>query len=267
MKYAPTMLITGGASGLGRALAEKAAADGYRVAIADIHRTRAEDVCRTLAALEAEHFFVECDVRREQDLRRAVDRVIRRWQQLDVMVNNAGVAGAGLFEAVPLADWEWLLDINLLGTVRGCRAAITPMKRQRSGHIVNIASMAALTPPPAMASYNATKAAVVNLSETLRAELAPEGIHVSVVCPSFFRTNLGESLRAPDPLTRARFERLMEHNDVTAEQIAARVLKAVEQKQFLILPHPEGRKAWRRKRLFPERFYRGMERIAVKFRR
>lgn len=267
MKYSPTMLITGGASGLGRNLAEQAADAGYRVAIADIHRTRGEDLCRTLMERNAECFFIECDVRRERDLRRAVERVLRRWKQLDVMVNNAGVAGAGLFEAIPQADWDWLFDVNVMGTVRGCRAAVSAMKRQRSGHIVNIAAMTALAPSPAMSSYSAAQAAVVNLSETLREELAPEGIGVTVVCPAFFRSHLEESLRTPDPVTAARFERLLETDDVTAGQIATQILNAIRKKRFMVLPRGEARRLWRLKRWWPERFYRGMEAVAVKLRR
>lgn len=267
MKYAPTILITGGASGLGQALAEQAAAAGYRVAVADIHRTRGEQVCRDLSRTGAESFFVECDVRSEADLRRTVERVLRRWQQLDVMVNNAGVASAGLFESIPAEDWDWLFDINVMGTVRGCRAAVSVMKRQRQGHIINVAAQGALTPAPALSCYNAAAAAVANLTETLRAELAPEGINVTLVCPDFFRTNLAESLRAPDPVTVARFERLTESRDLTARQIAAHILDRVDRNTFLVLPHAEGRRLWRLKRWRPARFHDTMRRLAEKLRR
>ena len=267
MSNPPSILITGGSSGLGRALAEEAGARGYRVAIADIHETRGEELCALLREQEVENMFIACDVRREADLRRAVDRILHRWQQLDVMVNNAGIAGAGLFETIPSSEWDRLLDTNLMGVVRGCRAALRPMKQRGQGHIVNIASMAGLVPPPGMSHYNVAKAGVVSLSESLRAELAPLGLHVTVVCPSFFRTNLSESLRAPDPVTTARFERLLERSDITAEEIAKMTLDAVEKKKFLALPHPEARRAWRMKRWFPERFYRAMEGLGAKLRR
>ncbi|PKM21926.1 MAG: short chain dehydrogenase [Gammaproteobacteria bacterium HGW-Gammaproteobacteria-14] len=262
-----TILITGGASGLGLALAREAGAHGYRVAIADIHEQRGEEARQGLAEQGIDSMFTLCDVRRDKDLRNAVQRVVRRWGRLDVMVNNAGVAGAGLFEAIGEDDWQWLLDINLMGVVRGSRAAITEMKRVGQGHLVNIASMAGLTPPPGMASYNVAKAGVVSLSETLRSELAPLNIHVTLVCPSFFRTNLGESLRTPDPVTRARFERMLSNNDMTAEQIATVILKAVEKRQFLVIPHNAARKSWRQKRWFPEKFFEGMMALAGKLRR
>lgn len=262
-----SILITGGASGLGKALAEQAAGRGMRVAIADIHETRGEELCRQLAARNIQSLFIQCDVSKEADVRRTVERVAQRWGTLDVMVNNAGVAGAGLFETLTEDDWHWILEINLLGVVRGCRAAMTPMKRQGHGHIINIASMAGLTPPPGMSSYNVSKAGVVSLSESLRGELAPLNIQVTVVCPSFFKTNLGENLRTSDPVTEARFRKLIDNDDLTATDIAQMIMKAMDKGDFLVLPHREARKAWRAKRWFPEKFYQAMESLGNKFRR
>jgi NAD(P)-dependent dehydrogenase (short-subunit alcohol dehydrogenase family) len=267
MKYAPTILITGAASGLGRALAEQAAATGYRVAVADIHRTRGEETCRSLVQAGAETFFVECDVRREADLRRTVERVLRRWQKLDVMINNAGVASAGLFEAIPQEDWDWLFDINVMGTVRGCRAAVSAMKRQHQGHIVNIAGSGALAPQPAMSAWNAAQAAIVNVSESLRAELQPEGIQVTVACPDFFRTHLSESLRAPDPITGVRFERLLDNRDLNATRAAEAIMRSLARNQPRVTPGSEARRAVRQKRWLPGRFQRRMTELATRLRR
>lgn len=267
MSNPPTILITGGASGLGRALAMAAGKAGYRVAIADVHEVRGEETCLALGDANIEHMYIDCDVRRDSDLRRATERVMQRWERLDIMVNNAGVAGVGLFEAVNDDDWQYLLDINLMGVVRGSRAAITAMKRQGHGQIVNIASMAGLTPPPGMASYNASKAAVVSLSETLRAELAPLNIQVSLVCPSFFRSNLGDTVRASDPVSAARFDRMLSSQQMSAEEIAEVVLKGVQKKRFLILPHFKARTAWLEKRWRPEKFFRQMKVLAGKLRR
>lgn len=262
-----TIFITGAGSGLGRALALAAGKQGMMVAVSDLHETRAMETCRELQKTGVQNLCLPCDVRHEADIRRAVQRVVQRWGHLDIMVNNAGIAGAGLFEAIAPEDWDFLLDVNLLGVVRGCRAAITPMKRQGYGHIVNIASMAALTPAPAMSNYNVSKAGVVSLSETLRAELAPLNINITLVCPSFFRTNLGESLRTPDPVTTARFKKLIDNGDLSAEEIAQMILKAVEKQRFLLIPHREARKAWRQKRWQPERFFLSMEKLAARFRR
>ncbi len=267
MKYAPTVLITGAASGLGRALAEQAAAAGYRVAVADIHQTRGEETCRGLIQLGAETFFVECDVRREADLRRTVERVVRRWHQLDVMINNAGVASAGLFEAIPQEDWDWLFDINVMGTVRGCRAAVSAMKRQHQGHIVNIAGSGALAPRPAMSAWNAAQAAIVNLTESLRSELQPEGIQMTVACPDYFRTHLNESLRAPDPVSSVRFERLLDSRELNANRVAESIMRAIERNQPRVTPGSEARRAGRQNRWMPQRFQRHMAELATRLRR
>ena len=109
-----------------------------------------------------------CDVTSEESVAAAAKRLQQDWGGVDVLVNNAGVATAGTVLDSPLEQWRWVLDINLLGCVRGARAVIPMLTAQRSGHIVNIASFAGIANPPAMASYNAAKAAVISLSETLR---------------------------------------------------------------------------------------------------
>jgi NAD(P)-dependent dehydrogenase (short-subunit alcohol dehydrogenase family) len=246
------IFITGGASGLGRATALRFAREGWRVAIGDVHDVRGKE---TQAELGPEALFLRCDVTREDDLVDAAAQLEQRWGGVDVVMNNAGVAGAGAIEDVTLADWQWIIDINLLGVVRGCRAFVPMLKRQRSGYIVNVASMAGLMDVPLMASYNATKAAVVSLSETLHNELADFGIGVSVVCPSFFKTNLHESMRTNSAGLRIAMHKLLERGKLSAEQVADAVYKAVQAKDFYVLPHAEGRLAWRMKRLLPRPLY------------
>ena len=122
-----------------------------------------------------------------------------RWGGLDVLVNNAGVAGGGRLDVASLDEWRWITDINLFGVVRGTRAFVPMLKAQRSGHVVNVASLAGLVHPAGMASYNAVKAAVVALTETTGHELAAYGVRASVVCPSYFRTGLVDRMRARTP--------------------------------------------------------------------
>lgn len=250
------VFITGGASGLGRALAERYARAGARVCIADVNEPRASE---TLTALTsggaAEADFIRCDVTKEEDLLSARERLEQRWGGVDVVINNAGVAQSGAIEDVPLDDWRWILEINLLGVVRGCRVFTPLFKRQGSGHFVNVASMAGLLDVPFMSSYNATKAAVVSLSETLQNELAPDGIHVTVACPSFFQTNLGESLRTTDPGLRIAMDKLLARSQITAKDVAEDIFRAVEDKRFYVLSHKEGRRAWLLKRLLPRERY------------
>lgn len=255
------VFVTGGASGLGRGLAERWARAGCRVCIADVNDARGAEAA---AALGGDAFYVHCDVRREEDLRAAAEAVVSRWGGVDVVVNNAGVAGAGAIDLVSLDDWEWIVDINLLGVVRGCRVFTPVFKRQGQGRFVNVASMAGLLDVPLMSSYNATKAAVVSLSETLQNELEDSGIEVSVVCPSFFRTNLHETLRTSDDRLRATVGKLLERAPVPADEVIDRIFRGIEAGHFYVLPHPLGSRAWRLKRLLPRRLYRAMMRAGMR---
>jgi NAD(P)-dependent dehydrogenase (short-subunit alcohol dehydrogenase family) len=250
------VFITGGASGLGRALAERFAQARWRVCIADLHDVRGNE---TRDALEkggaAAAAYRHCDVTRESDLADAASWLTSEWGGVDVVINNAGVAQAGGIDQVSLEDWMWIVDVNLLGVVRGCKVFTPLFKRQKNGHFVNIASMAGLLDVPMMSSYNATKAAVVSLSETLQNELARDGIHVTLVCPSFFKTNLDESMRTPDPHLHATMKRLLEKSVITAADVAEDVFAAVEKKEFYVLPHRDGQVAWLMKRLLPRTVY------------
>jgi NAD(P)-dependent dehydrogenase (short-subunit alcohol dehydrogenase family) len=177
------VLITGGASGFGQALATHYARTGHRVLVTDLAHDAPGGV-----------LYRPLDVRDDEAWSGAVRWIDGNWDGLDLLVNNAGVAAGGRFDSSPVDDWEWLIDTNLMGVVRGCRAFMPMFKSQRGGRIVNVASMAGLVHPPGMSSYNAAKAAVVALSETMLHELAPYGVGVSVVCvrassgPTWIRT-------------------------------------------------------------------------------
>lgn len=252
------LFITGGASGLGRALAERAARDGWRVCIGDINEAR---LAETLAALDAiaggaarGHRALRCDVRHIEDLQRAAELLLAEWGGVDIVVNNAGVALGGAIDEVPGAEFARVVDINLMGVVRGCQVFVPLLKRQGAGHIVNVASLAGLVHLPNMSAYNTSKAGVVALSETLRIELSPHDIAVSVVCPSFFRTNLAESLPEQDSESTRRNSKVINGARHSAEEIAAIVWRGVLRRQQHILPHPEGRLVWIGKRLAPSLF-------------
>jgi NAD(P)-dependent dehydrogenase (short-subunit alcohol dehydrogenase family) len=258
------ILITGGASGLGLAMARRFARDGARVLIADLDETAGQ-----AAASEVGGVFQHLDVRSDADWARLRERCESEWGGLDVLVNNAGVAAAGRIERVEMADWDWILDINLKGTVRGCRTFVPLLKRQRSGHVVNMASMAGLMHLPGMASYNVAKAGVISLSKTLRYELAPYGIRTTVVCPSFVKTNLGTSMRSPDPQLSERADRWAAGSKITADDVAEQVFAAVRDGRFLVITHPEARRALRLRRIAPwlvdRPIHRMWQRAAAKF--
>lgn len=240
------VLVTGSASGLGRAIARRYRDAGARVLITDVD---VEGGTSTAAELGAE--FLRLDVTDDDSFARALAWCREHWGGLDVLVNNAGVAAAGRFERIGMADWDWILRINLMGVVRGCATFVPLFQEQGSGAIVNIASLAGLTNLPAMSSYNVSKAAVVSLSQTLRHELAPYGITTTVVCPAFVRTNLGASLRSPDPEAEQLMERLMAASTVTAADVAEQVYRAAERGDYLVLTHREGRKFHFLQRFFP----------------
>ena len=245
------VFVTGGGSGLGRSLALRFASEGWRVAVGDLDTAAARAVKGEIAAVGGEALSFRCDVTRERDLERVAASLVRQWGGVDVVVNNAGVAQADRIEETSLDDWAWILDVNLLGVVRGCKVFTPLFRKQGSGHFVNVASMAGLVHPPFMAAYNASKAAVVALSETLEVELKEHGIAVTVACPGFFRTNLGRSLRTGNAGLREMTDRLVARSPVTADEVADRVFRAVVKREFWVLPHAEGEAAWLMKRLFP----------------
>jgi NAD(P)-dependent dehydrogenase (short-subunit alcohol dehydrogenase family) len=255
------IFVTGGASGLGRAIAEAYARRHFHVCIGDVNDPRGEETRESLVrAGAASALYVRCDVTREEDLLAVRERLEKPVSEggfggVDIVVNNAGVAQAGAIDEVSLDDWRWVVDINLLGVVRGCKVFTPLFKQQKNGHFVNVASMAGLLDVPCMAAYNATKAAVVSLSETLDNELFDDGIGVTLVCPSFFRTNLAESLRTPDPRLKVTVDKLLARSSITADDIAEDIVRAVEKKTFYLLPHKDGRLAWTLKRTLPRRVY------------
>jgi NAD(P)-dependent dehydrogenase (short-subunit alcohol dehydrogenase family) len=249
------VFITGGASGFGRALALRFARAGYSVCIGDIHERRLSETQGALQKLGGPAHALRCDVTQEVDLSRAADWLRATWGGVDIVINNAGVAVGGTITETTIDDWRWIIDINLLGVVRGCRVFTPIFQAQKSGHFVNVASMAGLIHPPMMAAYNATKAAVVAISETLRVELATDGIAVTVVCPSFFRTNLAETMRAGNADTAAMTKKLVTRASRSADDIAELTFRGVLRRDFHVLTHADGKAAWMLKRLAPFSLY------------
>jgi NAD(P)-dependent dehydrogenase (short-subunit alcohol dehydrogenase family) len=249
------IFVTGGASGFGRALAERWARAGYRVCIGDIHEERLAETLASLRGLGATAHALRCDVTKDADLEAAAAWLTESWGGVDVVVNNAGVAIGGSITEISMDDWRWIVDINLLGVVRGCKVFTPLFQKQGHGRFINVSSMAGLIHPPMMSAYNATKAAVVALSETLSVELARDGIKVSVVCPSFFRTNLTETMRTGSADIAAVTHKLVNKATRGADEIADLTFKGVERGDFHVLTHADGKRAWMLKRLTPFSVY------------
>jgi NAD(P)-dependent dehydrogenase (short-subunit alcohol dehydrogenase family) len=185
-----TAVVTGGASGIGRALGHALAARGARVVVADRDGAGAE---RVAAELGAAGTAATVDVTDDAAVGALVDRVVAAHGALDLMVNNAGISVGGDARDLTLDDWRGVLDVNLNGVVHGTRHALRVMAPQRSGHVVNMASAAGLLPFPTNVPYAASKHAVVGLSRSLRPEAAAYGVRVTAVCPSFVRTPILDS--------------------------------------------------------------------------
>ena len=223
-------LVTGADSGLGAALTAAL-------------RARGDEVLATDRAPGAGVDLV-LDITSDADWDAAVRHVHDTWGGLDLLVNNAGVAGGGRIELCTIEEWQHLVDVNLLGAVRGIRAFTPLLKEQRGGRIVNVASLAGLVHPAGMASCNATKAAVVALTETVGHELAPWGVTAHAVCPSYFRTNLVASMTGSDEAVGRLVSGLVEGSRTTAEDVAAAVLAGLDAGDELIVPDEAARAAW-----------------------
>jgi NAD(P)-dependent dehydrogenase (short-subunit alcohol dehydrogenase family) len=228
------VLVTGAGSGLGAALARAFGERGDDVLATD----------RVTEGLDGFEHTLRLDITSDDDWAAARDWVEDRWGGLDVLVNNAGVAGGGRIDVAAMEEWAWITEINLFGAVRGTRTFVPGLKAQRSGTIVNVASLAGLVHPAGMASYNAVKAAVVAFTETAGHELAEYGVHCAVVCPSYFRTNLMDGLRGADERVGAVLGQLVANAPHSADDIAAEILAGLARGEELIIPDEAARRAW-----------------------
>lgn len=185
-----TAFITGGASGIGFEIAKSLGEAGAQVMIADLDQAKVDDAVKALTAKGVTAFGTTCDVSDESAMRAAADKAVAELGGVDILVNNAGVSLGGETGTIPLKDWRWIIDVNLMGVVHGTEIFTPLLKARGGGHIVNVASMAGHWASPGLSPYCATKFAVVGLSESQRLELEADKIGVSVLCPGFVRTNI-----------------------------------------------------------------------------
>lgn len=241
-----TAFVTGGASGIGLALARSLGNRGARVMLADIQADRLAQAEAGLGAQGIEVASVLCDVARADSVRAAADATLNRFGAVHIVVNNAGVAVAGEPGAIALEDWRWIVDINLMGVVHGVEI-FTPLIKAhgQGGHILNTASLAGLMAGPNMGPYNATKFAVVGYSETLRADLEPHNIGVSVLCPAWVQTDIHRStLRQPSGTVSADDPGFTMMNEIIAtglpaDHVAEWSADCIEANRLYILTHPD----------------------------
>ncbi|WP_067475472.1 SDR family NAD(P)-dependent oxidoreductase [Nocardia amamiensis] len=249
-------VVTGAGSGIGRVFALEIAARGGQVICADIDEARADE---TVALIERDHagaaHAFRCDVARREDvelLAHFADTLFER--PVDLVINNAGVGiGGKPVGRIGFDDWQWALDINLWGVVHGCEVFAPRLRATGRGGIINVASAAGFAAAPSMAAYNVSKAGVLSLSETMAAELSGTGVAVTVLCPTFVRTNVARDGRITrESAQLADF--LMRWTGFSPERVARTALDAHDRGQLYVLPQLDARVVWLLKRHFPARY-------------
>jgi NAD(P)-dependent dehydrogenase (short-subunit alcohol dehydrogenase family) len=249
-------IVTGGASGIGRALAEALAKRGCEVVLADRQVALAREVASRIRATGGRATAIELDVTDFPAVERLVRETIARTGRLDYMFNNAGIGIGGNVSHYGINDWNMILDVNLRGAIHGVQAAYKVMADQGFGHIVNTASMAALMPSPGMAAYSMTKHAVLGLSKALRAEAACLGIRVSVLCPGVIQTPILESggkygrmlIDIPTEIQQKMWEK---YKPMQPDLFAEQALRALAKNEAIIIIPSWWKMIWRLHRFFP----------------
>src|SRR5947209_2727825 len=251
-----TAFVTGGAGGIGFALGRAFAQAGMKVMLADIEPDALTAALEALREFGPDVRGVHCDVADAASVERAARAAQDAFGNVHVVCNNAGVAAAGGIDDISLDNWRWVLDVNLMGVLHGIRSFLPHIRAHgEGGHIVNTASMAGMNSGLGFSPYVASKFAVVGMSEGLATQLKPFGIGVTVLCPGFVRTGIGESGRnrpqrygatqTPDPASPAGLllaqlaERLQSGLDPA--DVAARVLAAIREDELYVFTHPEMR--------------------------
>ncbi|MDQ1478853.1 MAG: hypothetical protein QOE62_4082 [Actinomycetota bacterium] len=249
-------VVTGGASGIGNALARRFASEGAQVVIGDIEADALERAVSELRASGATAEGIVTDVTDPAQMQALGDAAVERFGGVHVFCNNAGVGGGGLSWEMPLSTWEWVIGVNMWGVIHGVRTFVPLLMQQTEAHIVNTASVAGLVAAPFMGPYNASKHAVVAISETLHHELgmvAPQ-VKVSVLCPGWVNTKIAESGRnRPEHLQEddavadgdgAALLRGLIEKGMPPEEVAGKVRDAIRDERFWVLTHDEEGDFW-----------------------
>ncbi|HKV18560.1 MAG TPA: SDR family NAD(P)-dependent oxidoreductase [Mycobacterium sp.] len=245
-------VITGAGSGIGAAFATELARRGGRVVCSDVDETAARTTADAIIAAGGEALAVKSDVSVLDDVIQLA-KVAQDWfgGAPTVVINNAGVgAGGTAIGETDIDDWNWLLGINLWGPIHGCHVFAPILREAGYGGIINVASAAAFGAAPGMAAYNVSKAGVLSLSETLAAELSGTGVRVTVLCPTFVKTNIVESGRISDRSTQMA-DRLMRWTGFSAERVARMCLDTLDRGGLYCMPQPDARIGWGIKRFTP----------------
>ena len=249
-------VITGAGSGIGAAFAVELARRGGRVVCSDVDETTARATADAIVDSGGEALAARCDVSRVDDVAQLA-KVAQDWfgGPPTVVINNAGVgAGGTAIGETDIDDWNWVLGINLWGPIHGCHVFAPILREAGYGGIVNVASAAAFGAAPGMAAYNVSKAGVLSLSETLSAELSGTGVNVTVLCPTFVKTNIinsGVEAGAISDKSTQLADRLMRWTGFPPERVARTCLDTLDRGGLYCMPQPDARIGWGIKRLAP----------------
>lgn len=242
--------VTGGASGIGFGMATAFGRHGMKVMLGDIEEVALNDAVVRLRASGVDADGVVIDVAKRADMERAAAATVERFGKVHVLCNNAGVTVNGAIGTITPGDWDWVIDVNLMGVVYGAEAFLPYLRAHgEGGHIVNTASAAGLLAAPSAEPYTGTKYAVLGMSECWAAELAGEGIGVSVLCPGFVQSRINESTRTRGARYGAAtaVDDSLDVNAISgflatgtpADVIGERVVEAIRENTLFILPHTE----------------------------
>ncbi|UPJ52820.1 SDR family NAD(P)-dependent oxidoreductase [Bradyrhizobium sp. 200] len=248
-----TAFVTGGAAGIGLALGRAFAQSGMKVMLADIETDALQAAVKSLQEISPDISGTICDVADAESVERAAQASFEAFGRVHVVCNNAGVAAGGGIDHISLESWRWVIDVNLMGVLHGVKSFLPHIRAHgEGGYIVNTASMAGMKDGMGFGSYAASKFAVVTMSEGLALQLKPLGIGVSVLCPSFVRTGIGESGRnrperygptqpldpaSPAAAVVAEIARQIEAG-LDPASVAARVLTAIREEELYVFTHP-----------------------------
>jgi NAD(P)-dependent dehydrogenase (short-subunit alcohol dehydrogenase family) len=243
-------VVTGGASGIGRALGSALDASGCDVVLADIEKVALDDTVHEMRAQGSSAIGVRCDVRSKDDMEALARQADAQFGPVDIVCLNAGVSPSGSVLDTSVETWRWLIDVNLLGVVNGLAAFVPDLVRRKRGHVVITGSLAGLIPTPSLGPYSAVKHALTGLAHVLQTELTDTGVHVSLVCPGVVQTRIAESERNrppefpgeshADPDLARRYRDAVAASTTTPAHVASAVLEALVEDRFLVLPSPEG---------------------------
>lgn len=264
MKQAPVLLIHHGDTPLGEALARHAC-EHYRVAISGDDAHRANRLCAQLHALGREAMFLEARPGEGQDHRRNVDRILRRWQQLDVVINLPCHVSVGPFEATSATHWEKHIQNQLMDAVHLCQSAISALRHQDGGRIVNVVMEYGLLPSPMTACQSAIGAAIKAMGSSLYGELHGSNIAVSTMAIPLL-AECRDQIEASDPVSAARFRRHADSTAASLDEVTVAIFDAIQCDRSLQISTPEIRAKWRRKRWFRRSWEETLKELARRYR-